>query len=51
MIRIKEIEIKFPKWKWWQIVLGIMTIIIASNVSPTIVLETVKELFEAWLLQ
>ena len=30
----KKIEIKFPKWKWWQVSLGLGIIYIFTNVDP-----------------
>lgn len=49
MIRIKKIEIKFPKWKWWQVSLGLGIIYIFTNVDPIELLQVAKELLKVWL--
>ena len=49
MIRIKKIEIKFPKWKWWQVSLGLGIIYIFTNVNSIELLQVAKELLKVWL--
>ena len=41
MIRIKEIEVKPPKWEWWKIVVAIVAIILAFKLNS----EKAYELF------
>lgn len=48
MIRIKKKEIKFPKWKWWQVSLGLGIIYIFTNVDPIELLQVAKELLKVW---
>ena len=36
MIYIKEIKVKFPKWKWWQYGIIVMMIILAITQSNEI---------------
>ena len=45
----KKIEIKFPKWKWWQVSLGLGIIYIFTNVDPIELLQVAKELLKVWL--
>ena len=49
MIQIEKIEIKLPKWKWWQLSLGLGIIYIFTNVDPIELLQIAKELLKVWL--
>ena len=49
MIQIEKIEIKLPKWKWWQLSLGLGIIYIFTNVDSIELLQVAKELLKVWL--
>jgi len=49
MIRIEKIEIKLPKWKWWQVSLGLGVISIYANIDSLELLKMAKELLKIWL--
>ncbi|ASO04591.1 hypothetical protein [Arenibacter algicola] len=50
MIQIEKIEIKFPKWKWWQVSLRLGVICISANIDPLELLKMAKELLKIWIV-
>ncbi|MBQ0735252.1 hypothetical protein [Aquimarina celericrescens] len=48
MIFIKEIKVKFPKWKWWQYGLIIVMIILAIT-KPSSVIDILVKSGMPWL--
>jgi len=46
MIYIKDLQIKLPKWKWWQVIVGLVVIILVYKLSDGQALELLKELKE-----
>ncbi len=48
MIYIKEIKVKFPKWKWWQYGL-IIAIIILTITKPSSVIDILVKSGMRWL--
>jgi len=50
MIQIEKIEIKLPKWKWWQVTLELGVICISPNLDPVELLKMAKEILKIWLV-
>jgi len=46
MIYIKDLQIKLPKWKWWQIVIGATVLLLAYKLPNGQAIEMLKELKE-----
>jgi len=42
MIKIEKIKIEFPKWKWWQFTILVVTIVLALKVDPNKAFELLK---------
>ena len=43
---VKELKIKLPKWKWWQIGIIVALIILAFRIDPNKGLEVLKKILE-----
>jgi len=46
MIEIKNIKISTPKWKWWQVGIIIVLIILAFRINPNDGLELFNRIFK-----
>ena len=42
MIKIENITIQLPKWKWWQLTILIVLIILALKIDPNKAFELIK---------
>jgi len=48
MIKIEKISVELPKWKWWQITILLVTIILALKVDPNKAFELLKTII-SWI--
>ncbi len=46
MLYVKELKIKLPKWKWWQIGIIIVLMILAFRINPNEGLELLKRILK-----